>query len=427
MTIEELYSIYLQSSGVTTDTRKITSKSIYFALKGENFNGNLFANEAIEHGALVAVVDDRSLSNPSKGIFYFENSLLCLQNLARYHREQLNIPIIGLTGSNGKTTTKELMASILKEKFNVWYTQGNLNNHIGVPLTLLSINQNHEIAIVEMGANHLKEIELLSGICQPTIGYITNFGKAHLEGFGGMEGVYRGKSELYSFLRENHRKVIVNTDDTKQMELSNGIDSISFGTEGDYTYSYQENSNHTISLIYQNCLINSQLTGKYNYTNLCAAATLGLYFGIEIGKIKVGIENYLPQNQRSQIVKLGNKTLVLDTYNANPSSMEASLKNFSVFEGSKTIILGDMFELGKESAYEHSKIVSLALNTNFDNIFLVGENFYSTTIDDFKIKKFKSTEEAKNYFKEHSIVTKNLLLKGSRGMALEKLLNVIKE
>ncbi len=425
MTIYELYSIYLQATKVNTDTRKITKGDLFFALKGDNFNGNLYAEEAIKNGALAAVVDDEEFSNPEKGIFYFENTLFTLQNLARYHRKQLNIPIIGLTGSNGKTTSKELMAAVLKKKFHVLYTQGNLNNHIGVPLTTLSIKPEHEIAIIEMGANHQKEIELLAGISQPNIGYITNFGKAHLDGFGGEEGVIKGKSELYTFLREYNRTALVNTDDAKQVELTYNIEKITFGSEGTHSFSLLENTNHRISIRYQDTIIDSQLTGDYNFANICAASTLGFHFGLTIEQVKHGIENYQPQNQRSQIVEKNGITLVLDTYNANPSSMEVSLMNFSSFEGSKAVIIGDMFELGKEAAPEHQKIADLAKSLSFDYIYLIGENFFRTSNHNSTIQKFHSTKDMEDYLKTEKIPAKNILLKGSRGMTLEKLIDFL--
>ncbi|WP_128331566.1 UDP-N-acetylmuramoyl-tripeptide--D-alanyl-D-alanine ligase [Apibacter sp. HY039] len=424
MTVPELYSLYLQSSGITTDSRKINKNQLFFALKGDNFNGNLYASQAMEQGALACVVDEQKYADPQKGIFYFENSLFALQNLARHHRKQLNIPVIGITGSNGKTTSKELIASVLKEKYNVLFTQGNLNNHIGVPLTVLSIQPKHEIAIIEMGANHQKEIELLAGISMPDIGYITNFGKAHLEGFGGFEGVIKGKSELYAFLKESNGTALVNTDDPKQVELTQDIKQITFGSEGVYRFGLKE-SDHFVSVSYKDNKFNSQLTGIYNFSNICAAASLGFYLGLTAFQVKNGIENYQPRNQRSQIVKKNGVRLLLDTYNANPSSMEASLKNFSSFEGSKAIIIGDMFELGDSSADEHQKIAELAQNLNFEYIFLVGSNFSTTTTTASQIKKFKSTEDMSNYLKNNSLTSENILLKGSRGMALEKLIDFI--
>ncbi|MDR3273191.1 MAG: UDP-N-acetylmuramoyl-tripeptide--D-alanyl-D-alanine ligase [Flavobacteriaceae bacterium] len=426
MTIEELYSLYLQAEKINTDTRTIVKGDLFFALKGEHFNGNEFAEQAVKNGALAAIVDEKEFENPEKGIFWVENTLFALQNLARYHRQKLSIPVIALTGSNGKTTSKELMSSVLKQKFNVLYTQGNFNNHIGVPLTLLSIKPEHEIAIVEMGANHQKEIELLTGIAQPNIGYITNFGKAHLEGFGGAEGVIKGKSELYTYLRKFHQSALVNEDDSKQIELTHDIQTISFGTKsGMYQFSLAENENNRVNFTFGNVLIHSQLTGNYNFANLCAASALGFHFGLTVEQIKQGIESYEPHNQRSQIVKKENKTLVLDTYNANPSSMEASLSNFADFQGSKTVILGDMFELGEESLGEHQKIADLAENLHFDFIYLLGERFYQTENHADNIQKFCTTDEMKKYLQEYKIQTNNVLMKGSRGMALEKLFEAL--
>ena len=422
MTIEELYSVYLQAERISTDTRTIAKGDLFFALKGGHFNGNRFAEQAVKDGALAAVVDEKEFENPEKGIFWFENTLFALQNLARYHRRKLTIPVVALTGSNGKTTSKELITSVLKQKFNVLSTQGNLNNHIGVPLTVLSIKPQHEIAVIEMGANHQKEIELLSGITQPNIGYITNFGKAHLEGFGGEEGVIKGKSELYAYLREYGQIALVNREDAKQVELTHDIQTISFGTtSGMYQFALSEGENNRVSFRYGNVLIHSQLTGNYNFANLCAASALGLHFGLTVEQIKQGIESYYPQNQRSQIVKKEGKTLVLDTYNANPSSMEASLRNFADFQGSKAVILGDMFELGEESPAEHQKIADLAQNLHFDFIYLLGERFYQTKIQADNVMKFRTTDEMNDYLQTHKIQTDNILLKGSRGMALEKL------
>lgn len=421
MKIEELYSFFLKANKVSTDSRKIEKNDLFFALKGDNFDGNKFAEQTILQGALAAIVDEKKYENAAKNIFFFENSLTALQDLARHHRKQLSIPIIGLTGSNGKTTSKELMASVLKEKYQVYYTQGNLNNHIGVPLTVLSIKPEHEMAIIEMGANHQKEIEFLCSISQPEIGYITNFGKAHLEGFGGEKGVIKGKSELYQYLRKNNKTVLVNTDDDKQVALTSDLQKITFGKNGTYHFSLIEGENHTVGIQSGDSKMLSKLTGNYNFANLCAAASLGFYFEIPSEKIKCGIENYEPQNQRSQIVQKENLTLVLDTYNANPSSMEASLRNFSTFGGSKSIIIGDMFELGETSDAEHQKIVDLAETLNFDAVYLLGEHFYKTKHSSGKIKRFQTTDEMKEFLKLNTIKTDNILLKGSRGMALEKL------
>ncbi|MBC7556171.1 MAG: UDP-N-acetylmuramoyl-tripeptide--D-alanyl-D-alanine ligase, partial [Chryseobacterium sp.] len=331
-------------------------------------------------------------------------------------------PIIGLTGSNGKTTTKELIHAVLSQKFKVQYTFGNLNNHIGVPLSLLSIKDFHEIAVIEMGANHQKEIEFLSNISQPNIGYITNFGKAHLEGFGGVEGVIKGKSELYDYLISHNQTILVNESDPIQREKTQrNFSKINFGTaESQFNFDLIR-KNTFVGFRYKNEEIMSRLTGDYNFTNLCAAATLGLEFGVPLDKIKNAVENYEPTNMRSQIMHRNGKILVLDTYNANPSSMEEALKNFSQFEGSKTIIIGDMLELGDESVKEHTSILQLADRLNFDKVICVGSHFMAVSPE----RSFASTQYLMEELKNNPIETKNILLKASRGIALEKILEVL--
>lgn len=423
MNIEQFYSLFLQSNGVTIDSRKIGKNDIFFAFSGENFNAATFAEKAIENGALAVIVEQESFENKRKNIFYVSSTLEFLQNLAVYHRSKLEIPIIGLTGSNGKTTTKELIHAVLSEKYNVQYTYGNLNNHIGVPLTILSIKPEHEMAVIEMGANHQKEIELLCTIAQPNFGYITNFGKAHLEGFGGFEGVIKGKSELYDYLKNNQQTVLVNENDSIQSEKTEKYSpKITFGKESsDYIFaSFSED--HFVGLTYQNEKALSKLTGEYNFTNLCAAASFGLHFGLDFEKIKYAIENYTPTNMRSQIVKKENRTLVLDTYNANPSSMTASLHNFITFEGLKTIIMGDMLELGEESEKEHQAILKLALNLGFDEIITVGRHFKEVNSSEFA---FENTAELIEYLKLNTIQSENILLKASRGISLEKAIDFI--
>ncbi|WP_267405254.1 MULTISPECIES: UDP-N-acetylmuramoyl-tripeptide--D-alanyl-D-alanine ligase [unclassified Chryseobacterium] len=423
MNIEQFYALFLQSNKVTIDSRKIGKNDIFFAFSGDNFNAATLAEKAIDEGALAVIVEQKDFENEAKNIFYVPSTLEFLQQLAIHHRNQLQIPIIGLTGSNGKTTTKELIHAVLSEKFNVQYTFGNLNNHIGVPLTLLSIKPEHEIAVIEMGANHQKEIELLSNIAKPNYGYITNFGKAHLEGFGGFEGVIKGKSELYDYLKTHGQTILINENDPIQIEKTeNYSPTITFGKEtSDYNFeAFSEE--HFLGLVYQNEKAVSKLTGEYNFTNLCAAASLGLHFGIDFDKIKHAIENYTPTNMRSQVVKKDGKTLVLDTYNANPSSMTASLHNFITFEGSKTIIIGDMLELGEESEKEHQNILNLAQNLGFDEIFTVGKNFKSINSSE---TSFENTAELTEYLKSNKIQSENVLLKGSRGIALEKAIDFI--
>ncbi|MDM1555771.1 MULTISPECIES: UDP-N-acetylmuramoyl-tripeptide--D-alanyl-D-alanine ligase [Chryseobacterium] len=423
MNIEQFYPLFLQADKVTIDSRKIARNDIFFAFSGDNFNAATLAEKAIEEGALAVIVEQSEFENKDKNIFYVPSTLEFLQQLAIYHRNKLTIPFIGLTGSNGKTTTKELIHAVLSEKFNVQYTYGNLNNHIGVPLTILSIKPEHEIAVIEMGANHQKEIELLCTISQPDFGYITNFGKAHLEGFGGFEGVIKGKSELYDYLKKHHQTIIVNENDPIQVEKTeNYSPKITFGkAESDYNFE-PFSEDHFVGLFYQGEKTLSKLTGEYNFTNLCAAASLGLHFGISFDKIKYAVEQYTPTNMRSQVVKKEGRTLVLDTYNANPSSMTASLNNFITFEGRKTIIIGDMLELGDESEKEHQNILELAQALGFDTIITVGKHFKGVNSSDLA---FENTTELTGYLQQHKIQSENILLKGSRGIALEKVIDFI--
>lgn len=423
MNVTDFYPIYLASNNVIIDSRKIQQRDIFFAFSGENFNAATLAEKAIENGANAVIVEQKEYENTEKNIFYVPSTLTFLQELAKHHRSQLQIPIIALTGSNGKTTTKELIHAVLSQKYNTQYTFGNFNNHIGVPLTLISIKGSHQMAVVEMGANHQKEIEELCTFAQPDFGYITNFGKAHLEGFGGYEGVIKGKSELYDYLLVNHKKVLLNLSDDIQAKFSQEeIDKITFGTEeADYQYSLFTQDNR-VGITYQNENILSQLTGEYNFTNICAAISFGLYFGIALNEIKYAIENYTPTNMRSQILKKENKTLVLDTYNANPSSMVVSLKNFNQFEGTKTIIIGDMLELGIDSEKEHQTIVDLAETLSFDDIILVGKHFSKVKTSR---KNFMHSSELIDYLKTNKVESKNILLKASRGIALEKVIEFI--
>ncbi|KMQ68679.1 UDP-N-acetylmuramoyl-tripeptide--D-alanyl-D-alanine ligase [Chryseobacterium sp. FH2] len=423
MNIEQFYALFLKSNKVTIDSRKIGKNDIFFAFSGESFNAAVLAEKAADEGALAVIVEQKDFENEAKNIFYVRSTLEFLQELSVYHRKQLRIPVIGLTGSNGKTTTKELIHAVLSEKFNVQYTFGNLNNHIGVPLTILSIKPEHEMAVIEMGANHQKEIELLSSLAQPNFGYITNFGKAHLEGFGGFEGVIKGKSELYDYLKNHAQTILVNENDPIQAEKTDNYSpKITFGkAHSDYNFeSFSEN--HFVGLKYQNIRALSKLTGEYNFTNLCAAASLGLHFGIDFDTVKSAIENYTPTNMRSQVVKKEGKTLVLDTYNANPSSMSASLHNFITFEGSKTIIIGDMLELGDESEKEHENILNLALNLGFNEIITVGRHFRNINSSE---TAFESTAQLIEYLEQNKIQSENVLLKGSRGIALEKAIEFI--
>lgn len=422
MNVQDFYSIYQNAGKVVIDNRKIEKGDIFFAFSGENFNAATLAEKAIEDGASAVIVEQKEFENPDKNIFCVPSTLEFLQDLSRYHRSKIAVPVIGLTGSNGKTTTKELISAVLSEKYNVQYTYGNLNNHIGVPLTLLSIKPDHEIAVVEMGANHQKEIEFLCSVARPNFGYITNFGKAHLEGFGGFEGVVKGKSELYDYLIANQQTVVVNKNDDLQVEKTKNYEkTITFGSsDADYNFEKFSEDNF-VGLIYQGERAQTRLTGDYNFTNLCAAAALGFHFGLDFKQIKSALESYTPTNMRSQVMEKDGKTLVLDTYNANPSSMAASLQNFKSFEGTKTIIIGDMLELGEESKAEHQNILELAKSLGFENLITVGNSFKEVNPE----SAFANTAELTEYFKTNKITTKNILLKGSRGVALEKIIDFL--
>ena len=423
MDVKDFYFSYFQAGNISIDSRKIEKGTIFFAFSGENFDAAIKAEDAIRNGAAAVIVEKKEYENIDKKIFYVPSTLDFLQNLALFHRRQLQIPIIGLTGSNGKTTTKELISSVLARKYKSQYTFGNLNNHIGVPLTLLSITKEHEIAVIEMGANHQKEIELLCSLAEPNIGYITNFGKAHLEGFGGFEGVIKGKSELYDYLKENNQTILVNEADEIQREKTkNYSKKITFGADDSQYYFEKFIENNLVGITYKGQKIQSNLTGDYNFTNICAAVSLGLHFDIDFEEIKAAIENYKPTNMRSQVVEKNGKTLVLDTYNANPSSMALSLNNFSQFAGSKTVIIGDMLELGEESVTEHQKIWELAQSLNLDEIITVGSIFKQVNPSE---KSFKNTDELIEYLKQNPLKNKNILLKGSRGIALEKIIEFL--
>ncbi|MGB5358350.1 MAG: UDP-N-acetylmuramoyl-tripeptide--D-alanyl-D-alanine ligase [Eudoraea sp.] len=424
MTIEKLHQLFLKYPLVSTDTRNIQPNSIFFALKGNNFNGNKFASEAIRNGAAYAIVDEEKYVN-GEAVVLVDDVLKSLQELANYHRNFCDAKIIGLTGSNGKTTTKELIFAVISKKYNTVATKGNLNNHIGVPLTLLTIKKNTEFAIIEMGANHVKEIEFLCHIAQPDYGYITNFGKAHLEGFGGVEGVIKGKSELYDHLITNKKFAFLNADDLVQkIKLRNYASKFGFSTSDPNYYRINYLGAYPfVKLEIEKTEINTQLIGSYNFTNCCAAALIGKYFNVPLGDIKSAIEAYLPQNNRSQIIDKKEYHIILDAYNANPNSMEAALNNFKNFPGSgKIVFLGDMFELGEKADEEHQKIVDLVTGMNFDNVFLVGQNFNKTKSD---FTKFTTFDDLSNFLKSNKLKKGNLLIKGSRGMALERILDYL--
>ncbi|NJB82587.1 UDP-N-acetylmuramoyl-tripeptide--D-alanyl-D-alanine ligase [Wenyingzhuangia aestuarii] len=415
----ELHELFLnQKQNFTTDTRKITQGAIFFALKGERFNANTFAKQALEQGAAYVVIDEEEFYIDHRTILV-PNVLDKLQQLAHYHREYLAIPIIALTGSNGKTTTKELIREVLATQYNVTATVGNLNNHIGVPLTLLSMTAKTEIGVVEMGANHLKEIQHLCFIAAPNYGYITNFGKAHLEGFGSEEGIIQGKSEMYNYIANSEGTAFVNQEEQRMVD------------EAEYCECIFINPHETplleltpyVQLAYDNHVIQSNLIGKYNYNNIIAAITIGNHFNIADENIKKAIESYIPENNRSQIIQKNGNQIILDAYNANPTSMEAALDNLnSLDEVHKSVILGDMFELGSTSATEHKNIVKKALDSKFDTIIFIGENFYQQKQNGAHF--FASFDELKDNF-PLNFNNHTLLIKGSRGMALERVLDIL--
>lgn len=423
MEIGSIHKIFLKSNGVSTDSRKVKKNDIYFSLKGPNFNGNEFAKSAIEKGACYAIVDQKEYVI-DKSYILVEDCLKTLQNLANYHRKNSKAKIIGLTGSNGKTTSKELIFSVLKNKFKTIATTGNLNNHIGVPLTLLSIKEDTEIAIIEMGANHLKEIETLSNIADPDYGYITNFGKAHLEGFKNLEGVIKGKSELYNHLINKSRLIFINNRDKKQVELTKEYSNkFTFGEQNSDSIFSVKSINPKINISIDNILIESNLFGQYNIDNIAAAICIGKYFNLDNENIKAGIERYIPENNRSQIIKKGSNKIILDAYNANPTSMQLALSSFNdMKEGKKIVFIGDMFELGENSHQMHQEIVYTVEKMNFDQTFIIGELFNKTKHSS-NIRSFKNLNDLKGNMDE--ISNSAILIKGSRGMKLENILDFI--
>lgn len=425
MLIEQLYKIYLQYPSVQTDTRKLKAGDIFFALKGGNFNGNAFAEQAIKAGAICAVIDEPAYEIPGK-TFLVDGVLTALQQLAKHHREQFSIPFIAITGSNGKTTTKELVHAVLSSTYKTYTTEGNLNNHIGIPLTILKIKPDAELAVIEMGANHQKEIESYCIYTQPTHGIITNCGKAHLEGFGGIEGVRKGKGELYDFLKTHNGTSFVMWDYDYLHEMSEGIPSIiKYGTsyadiEGQVVKS-EPFLEVNITKGSDAGTIQTQLVGDYNLPNVLVAVTAGNYFNIPGSTIKKAIENYIPSNSRSQLVEKGTNKIILDAYNANPSSMKLAIENFAKLPAvNKVLMLGGMAELGEESLPEHKAIAGLIQQYNWKAVVLVGGDFLH-----FKhpFTTFTNATEAKNWLQDQHFENTHLLIKGSRSMQMEKVLD----
>ncbi|OAB80597.1 UDP-N-acetylmuramoyl-tripeptide--D-alanyl-D-alanine ligase [Cochleicola gelatinilyticus] len=426
MELKQLHTHFLNSSGVSTDTRNIEPGMLFFCLKGDNFNGNKFAQEALDKGAYKVIIDETRYHKNTGETILCADVLEALQKLAHYHRNYLKVPIIALTGSNGKTTTKELINAVISTSYTTTATKGNLNNHIGVPLTLLAMNNDTQYGIVEMGANHHKEIEQLCAITAPDFGYITNFGKAHLEGFGSLEGVVQAKTELYDYLKDHKKTVFVNGNDPKQMIHSKNINRVVFGTDQQYIPISLKDASNELIVQYNNEVIQSKLIGSYNFHNIAAAIAIGSYLNIPTAAIKKAIESYTPTNNRSQVIDKDSNKIILDAYNANPTSMIAALENFKQFAGSnKKMFLGDMFEVGKDTAEEHEAIILFLKENPFGEVYVIGSNFYNTNTEAPHIKKFITFEDLKEKINEQKITDSTLLIKASRGMALERILDLL--
>lgn len=424
MQTDQLYKIFLAHPSVQTDTRKLKQGDLYFALKGPSFNGNLFAQKALEAGAAYAIVDEATGITDAR-IITVTDVLTAMQLLAKHHRKQFNIPFIAVTGSNGKTTTKELLHDVLSSTFKTYTTEGNLNNHIGIPLTILKIKADAKIALIEMGANHLKEIESYCQFTLPTHGLITNCGKAHLEGFGGEEGVRKGKGELFDYLRVNNGTAFIMNDYSYLQEMSKGIATIkTYGTtNADITGEVKSSTGFLEVALTKGTTIDTiktQLVGEYNLPNVLAAVAVGKYFNVADEKIKTALENYTPSNSRSQLIEKSSNKIILDAYNANPTSMKAAVENFAKMEGSeKVLLLGGMMELGNESLQEHQAIINVIGNYKWKAVVLVGGDYH-------KIKhpytNFENSLQAKEWFNLQQFNNTQILIKGSRSMQMEKVL-----
>lgn len=438
MSSEQLYTLYKQHPLICTDTRKISEGCLFFALKGPNFNANAFAREALDKGAAYAIVDEEQYKTSDRCILV-DDVLKALQDLAKHHRQQLDIPVIAIVGSNGKTTTKELLTSVLSQQFNVLATPGNFNNHIGLPLTLLMLNKSHEVAVIEMGANHVGENAELCEIACPSLGLITNNGKDHLEGFGSIEGVAQSNSELYYYLLKHNGTAFVNANDEWLMRMASRLThKITYAANDEERHAEADCTGTAIALRPEIQFlftwkaepasliapVKSCLSGDYNFDNIMAAVCIGKHLGLSDEHIQRGIEEYEPKNNRSQVIRKEQNTIYLDAYNANPSSMEASLKNFAAMPfGNKVAIIGDMFEMGSYAAREHANMIEICRNLDLDEVWLIGDEFFRQ--DAHGMKKFRTTEEAIQQIRSNPFTAKNIFMKGSRGMKLETLVEII--
>ena len=426
MNVKDIYRLFQKTKGVVTDTRLSVKKSFYIALKGINFDGNNFAKEAIEKGAFYALVNKKSIAKDNDRFIYVDDTLKTLQKLANYHRSIIDTKIIAITGSNGKTTTKELLSEILSKEFKIFATKGNLNNHIGVPLSLLSINRECEYAIIELGANHLGEINHLCKIAKPDFGLITNFGYAHIEGFGSFDGVVKGKSELYNYLIEKKGRLFINLDDVIQKKWLKYRPISTYGqtSKADFKIEQINNKGKGTTVKIENLIIESQLLGDYNFSNIGASVAISRFLGVSNQKIKKALELYKPINKRSQVINKKNNKILLDAYNANPSSMIASINSFLKNNPKNSIaVLGDMLELGFYEKEGHVKIIKLLESSAFEEIFFVGKLFFKFSKESNSFKKtihfFKEKIEAYSYLKKRKFKNKNILIKGSRKLQLE--------
>ena len=426
MDITFLHELFLQNRSVTTDTRKINTGDLFFALKGPNFNGNTFADTALSMGAAYVIIDEAEVVKDDRYILV-NDVLSALQLLANYHRKTLGIPILAITGSNGKTTTKELVNAVMSKKYNTYATVGNLNNHIGIPLTLLAMDETIEFGIVEMGANHQHEIEAYCQIVEPNYGLINNVGKAHLEGFGGFEGVKKGKGELYQYLLETNGTAFINSRNNDLMEMSPFENPVLYGSEGDYYNASFLKSDPFVTFVAGNeDLVETKLVGKYNFDNILAALCIGKYFGVPSLTANRAVEEYDPTNNRSQIARTPYNEVILDAYNANPTSMRAAIDNFaSIIKENKVLILGDMYELGEESEKEHREIGTLLTKVYDARIFLIGANMKFASEQCTEAIYFTDKAAFVAYLESTPITQSTILLKGSRGMGLESLMPLL--